>query len=85
MKYFVKVLNCLCLNFHTSQKRLVRRLVSHQSRQFEYISSTAMNTAQAIGVDDIINEQRVLNTHPKITKESTRRELQVLGILDEDE
>ena len=40
MKYFVKVLNCLCLNFHTSQKRLVRRLVSHQSRQFEYISST---------------------------------------------
>ena len=45
----------------------------------------AMNTAHAIGVDDIINEQRVLNTHPKITKESTRRELQVLGILDEDE
>ena len=45
----------------------------------------AMNTAQAIGVDDIINEQRVLNTHPKITKESTRRELQVLGILDEDQ
>ena len=40
MKYFVKVLNCLCLNFHTSRKRLVRRLVSHQSRQFEYISST---------------------------------------------
>ena len=49
------------------------------------MTQEAVNTAQAIGVDDIINEQRVLNTHPKITKESTRRELQVLGILDEDE
>ena len=49
------------------------------------MTQEAVNTAQAIGVDDIINEQRVLNTHPKITKESKRRELQVLGILDEDE
>ena len=49
------------------------------------MTQEAVNTAQAIGVDDIINEQRVLNTHPKITKESTRRELQVLGILDEDQ
>ena len=48
----------------------------------------AMNTAQAIGVDDIINEQRVLNTtrrSQRNQRELQRRELQVLGILDEDE
>ena len=48
----------------------------------------AVNTAQAIGVDDIINEQRVLNTtrrSQRNQRELQRRELQVLGILDEDE